>query len=89
MFLLKLIKFICKNKHISYIQASNQPNMIGPNGLSAQHNLLKGYQAVPRLRLDLAGWHGPFHFRAVPGLVSEVISGWSGPARLVGQVENS
>jgi hypothetical protein len=51
MFLLKLIKFICKNKHISYIQASNQPNMIGPNGLSAQHNLLKGYQAVPRLRL--------------------------------------
>jgi hypothetical protein len=34
-----------------YIWASARPGTVGPNGLSARHDPLKGYRVVPGLRL--------------------------------------
>jgi hypothetical protein len=62
-----------KNKHIFYIQASDRPDTVGPDRPSARHDPLKGYRAVPGLRLRPSGLvrHAPFHFYCMPGLISK------------------
>jgi hypothetical protein len=44
-----------KNKHNFYIQALDRPGTVGPDRPSAHHDPLKGYRAMPGLRLKPSG----------------------------------
>jgi hypothetical protein len=64
------------DKHISYIQPSGRPGMIGPIGPPARYDLLKGYRVVTGLHLRPSGLarHSPFHFHIMLDHICEGMS---------------